>query len=123
MAIFGAIAILIGAIGVYGTMTVLVAQRVREIGVRMALGATPAHVKASVLRDAGWCLAIGLAVGLAAARAASSIFTSLVFGVTATSPGIYLGVAAILAIVAVGAAFVPARRASQLDPLQALRSE
>ena len=99
MAIFGAIAILIGAIGIYGTMAFLVAQRVREIGVRVALGATPSRVMRTVIRDASWCVLLGLVVGLASARAVSSLFTSLVFGVTPTSPSIYIGVAALLVIV------------------------
>jgi predicted permease len=123
MAIFGAIAILIGAIGIYGTMAFLVAQRVREIGVRMALGASPTRVMRTVLRDASWCVLLGLVIGLAAARAVSSLFTSLVFGVTPTSPSIYIGVAALLVIVGIAAALVPARRAARLDPLVALRTE
>jgi predicted permease len=123
MAIFGAIAILIGAIGIYGTMAFLVAQRVREIGVRVALGATPSRVMRTVIRDASWCVLLGLVVGLASARAVSSLFTSLVFGVTPTSPSIYIGVAALLVIVGIAAALVPARRAARLDPLVALRTE
>jgi predicted permease len=123
MAIFGAIAILIGAIGIYGTMAFLVAQRVREIGVRMALGASPSRVMQTVIRDAGWCVVLGLVVGLAAARAVSSLFTSLVFGVTPTSPSVYIGVAALLVVVGIVAALVPARRAARLDPLTALRTE
>jgi predicted permease len=123
MAIFGAIAILIGAIGIYGTMAFLVAQRVREIGVRMALGASPTRVMRTVIRDASWCVLLGLVIGLAAARAVSSLFTSLVFGVTPTSPSIYIGVAALLVLVGIVAALVPARRAARLDPLVALRTE
>jgi predicted lysophospholipase L1 biosynthesis ABC-type transport system permease subunit len=123
MAIFGAIAILIGAIGIYGTMAFLVAQRVREIGVRMALGASPTRVMRTVIRDASWCVLLGLVVGLAAARAVSSLFTSVVFGVTPTSPSVYIGVAALLVLVGIVAALVPARRAARLDPLQALRTE
>jgi ABC-type antimicrobial peptide transport system permease subunit len=77
----------------------------------------------TVIRDASWCVLLGLVVGLAGARAVSSLFTSLVFGVTPTSPSVYVGVAALLAIVGIVAALVPARRAARLDPLQALRTE
>lgn len=123
MAIYGVLAIAIGALGIYGTMAFLVAQRVREIGVRMALGASPARVMRTVFSDAGWCVLIGLTAGLAAARAVSGLFTSLVFGVTATSPLVYAAVGLILTFVALAASLVPARRASRLDPLQALRVE
>jgi predicted permease len=123
MAIYGAIAVLIGAIGIYGTMAFFVVQRVREIGVRMALGASPERVMRTVLRDASGCVLLGLAIGLAGARAVSSLFSALVFGVTPTSPSVYAGVAVLLMAVGLLAAFIPARRAARLDPLVALRQE
>jgi ABC-type antimicrobial peptide transport system permease subunit len=89
----------------------------------MALGATPLRVMQTVIRDASWCVALGLVIGLAGARVVSSLFTSLVFGVTPTSPSIYIGVAALLVLVGIVAALVPARRAARLDPLVALRTE
>ena len=123
MSVFGGIALVIGAIGIYGTLAFVVAQDVRAIGLRLALGATPGGVRRLILGDAMRRVGAGIAVGLAAAWAASNWFTSLVFGVAPTSPAIYLVVAAVIAAVALVAALVPALRASRLDPLTALKSE
>lgn len=123
MTIFGVVALVIGAIGIYGTMAFVVAQEVRAIGLRMALGATPARVRASVLKEAVARVVAGVVIGLTCAWAASSLFTSLVFGVLPTHPAIYASVAVMMAAVGVLAALVPALRASRLDPLVALRSE
>jgi predicted permease len=123
MSVFGGIALLIGAIGVYGTLAFVVAQDVRAIGLRLALGATPAGVRRLILGDAMRRVGAGIAVGLVAAWAVSSWLTSVVFGVTPTNPAIYLVVAAVMAAVSFIAALVPALRASRLDPLNALKSE
>ena len=101
----------------------MVAQDVRAIGLRLALGATPGGVRRVVLADAMRSVGAGIALGLSAAWATSSWFTSVVFGVTPTSPTIYLVVAGVVVAVALVAALVPALRASRLDPLTALRSE
>jgi predicted permease len=123
MAIFGVLALLIGAIGVYGTMAFIVAQDVRAVGLRLALGATPARIRACVIRETIGRVVTGVGIGLAGAWMASSLFTSLVFGVATTHPVVYGGVAVIIAAVGVLAALMPAVRASRLDPLVALKSE
>jgi putative ABC transport system permease protein len=123
MALFGVVAVAIAAIGVYGTMAFFVAQQVRGIGVRMALGASPARVLRSVLEGALRRVALGVAIGWAAAWAASSTLESFVFGVRPTDRGVYLAVGGFLAVVGLAAAFVPAVRAARVDPNAALRHE
>jgi hypothetical protein len=121
MTVFGALALLIGAAGIYSVMSAIVAQQTREMGIRTALGATQTRIASLVLSDAGRHVAVGLAIGLAAAWAVSGIFSSLVFGVTPTEPILYAVVATVLASVAVAAAWIPARRAARVDPIVALR--
>jgi ABC-type antimicrobial peptide transport system permease subunit len=121
MTIFGALALVIGAAGIYSVMSSIVAQRTQEIGIRTVLGATPTRIVSLVLSDAGRHVVVGLAIGLAAAWTVSGIFTSLVFGVTPTEPALYLIVVGVLAVVAVAAALIPARRAARVDPIVALR--
>ena len=123
MALFGLLALLIGATGVYGVMSSLIAQRTREIGVRVALGATGPRILGTVLGQAGRYLAIGLTVGLPSAWLVSRMFTALFFQVQPGDSWVYILVASLLTGVSLAAAFVPARRASQVDPLIALRTE
>jgi len=123
MSIFGLIALFIGAAGVYAVMASVVAQERRELGVRVALGATRRQIVAGVLRRAATYLGIGLAVGLVAGRVLSALFTSLLFEVRPGDIYVYAIVAAILATVGLLAAAVPARRAARVDPVIALRSE
>src|SRR5262249_21756912 len=122
MGLFGLLALGIGAAGVYGVMSSLVAQRTRELGVRVALGATPQRIGNHVLAQTTRYLVIGLAAGLAAAWWLSKMFTSLLFGVRTTDISIYVAVAAIMLAAGLVSALVPARRAARVDPLIALRS-
>lgn len=121
MAIFGFIALAIGAIGVYGTTSFVVAQQIPAIGLRMTLGASPTRVLRSVLREALRDVALGVGIGLAGAWALSGALASFVFGIRATDPLVYAAVGGVLAVVGTAAAFVPAMRAARLDPLAALR--
>ena len=123
MTAFGLVAIVIGVIGIYGTMAFEVAQQSRAIGIRLALGAPPERVRRHVVGGAIRRAAIGAGMGLAGAWAMSAMLTSLVFGVTPTSPAIYAGVALLVLIAATGGALIPAVRASRIDPLLALRAE
>jgi ABC-type antimicrobial peptide transport system permease subunit len=120
---FGILATLLAAIGLYGVIAFAVARRTGEIGLRMALGALPADVLRMVLLDAGRMAAVGIVIGLGAAFALSRYLESQLFGVKAADPYIYAGAALVLAVVAALAAFVPARRASRIDPISALRYE
>jgi putative ABC transport system permease protein len=118
---FAFVALVLTAAGLYGVMAYVVAQRTREIGVRMALGATRGQVLALMLRQAGTITAVGIGLGLAGALLVTRSMTSLLFGVTATDPFVYLGVSTLLAAVALLAVAVPSSRAAQIDPLLALR--
>jgi putative ABC transport system permease protein len=118
---FGIAALLLASVGLYGVMAFLVAQRTREIGIRMALGGAPAAIRSMVLRQgliiSGAGLVIGTVLSLATARAISG----LLFGVAATDPVTYLGIGALLLFVSAIASYGPARRATRVDPLTALR--
>lgn len=121
MAIFGLIAVGIAAIGIYGTMAFLVAQRVREIGIRIALGASRERVILTVSLDALKVVGVGILLGLVTARLAVTVMESLIFGVRSTDPSIYLGAAVFLGIVAFLATLQPALRAAKVDPLQLMK--
>jgi len=123
MGVFGLVAFMIGAISIYGTMSFFVAQQVRSIGVRMALGASRGMVLRSVLQDALTLAAFGVGAGLAISWGISSSLQSFVFGVQATDPRLYVAVAGFLALTATLAALRPALRAARMDPLVALRHE
>jgi len=122
MSAFGALAMVIGAAGIYSVIAALVAQQRREIGVRVALGATPHRIYRSVLALAGRHILFGLIVGLPLAWWISRGFASYLFQVTPADPSVYLGVAALVAVVGVAAALVPAQRAARTDPMITLRS-
>jgi putative ABC transport system permease protein len=120
---FGFLAGLLATVGLYGVISYTVARRTNEIGIRMALGAQRGHVVSMIMREAGLLLAIGLVVGAGLALAAARTATSLLFGLKASDPlTIALAILA-LAAVAAAASFLPAHRASRLDPMVALRDE
>ena len=119
---FAAVAILLTGAGLYGVMAYLVTQRTKEIGVRMALGAAPRSVLTMVLREAGWLTCAGLVAGLVGARALTGILATMLFGVSAADPRVYASVAIGLAAVALLAVAMPARRATRVDPVAALRA-
>jgi putative ABC transport system permease protein len=123
LAVFAAVALILAAVGIYGVVSYGVAQRTREIGVRMALGASNREVVLMVLRQSFGVVSIGLVTGLAGAFAVSRFLSSLLFGVQATDPWIYLSVAVLLALVGLAASGVPALRASRIDPITAIRTE
>ena len=111
------------AIGVYGLLSFSVARRTSEIGTRMALGASRANVLTLVLKQGVMLIAIGLVLGLAGAFAATRFLAALLFGVRATDPSSFLGVSALLLLVGLLASYLPARRATKVDPMVALRYE
>ena len=120
--IAAAVALTLGAIGIYGVISYIVAQRTGEIGVRMALGARPRDVSGMVLRQSGAVVGVGITVGLAAALALSRVIAALLFGVSAMDPLTYIAVTVFLLAVAAIASWIPARRAAALDPTTALRA-
>jgi ABC-type antimicrobial peptide transport system permease subunit len=120
---FGVLALVLACIGIYGIMAYLVVQRTSEIGVRLALGAVPAQVLAMILREASWMSAAGMAFGLAAALALVRVVGSMLYGVTAFDPLTFSGAALLLLLVALGASWIPARRAARIQPIEALRHE
>ena len=122
-AAFAILATLLAAVGLYGVLAYTVAQRTREIGLRMALGAGPAQVRGMVLRQVGVMTAIGAAVGLAGAIAASRGAGALLYQLEGSDPAVLTLSAVVLALVALTAGFVPALRASRIDPMRALRWE
>ncbi len=123
LSLFAGLALTLGTIGTYGVMAYQVSQGTREIGIRLALGATPRRVLAFVLRRGMAMALFGVAVGLAAAFALTRLMRSLLFGVESTDPLTFLVVPALLVLAAFGATYIPARRAAAVDPVVSLRSE
>ncbi|OLE19064.1 MAG: hypothetical protein AUI36_35710 [Cyanobacteria bacterium 13_1_40CM_2_61_4] len=123
IASFATLALLLAGFGLFSVMAYSVAQRRREIGIRMALGAQAADVRSLVVSQALRLGAMGLAVGLLGALAAARVIATLLFGVSTTDPVTFGGVSAALLAVLVAAAYLPARRATRVDPMIALRTE
>jgi putative ABC transport system permease protein len=120
---FAAVAILLAAIGVYGVLAYIVSQRTQEIGVRLAIGASPADVVRLFLREGVALAAAGLLIGVVSALAAGRVLASLLFGVTTTDPLTFVGVTLALGVAALCASYLPARRAAAVDPMTALRTD
>jgi predicted permease len=123
MGVFATLALLIAAVGIYGVMAYNVSQRTQEIGIRMALGAAQQDVVRMVVGQAMRLTALGVGIGLAAAYAVTRLMASLLFGVSPTDPPTFVGVAVILALSGIIAAWVPTVRATRVDPMIALRAE
>jgi putative ABC transport system permease protein len=123
LGLFAILALAIAAAGIGGVMALSVSQRIHEIGVRMAIGARPLEIVLMILRQGMLLALVGVALGVASAFALTHALKSLLFGVTPTDPTTFGGVAAVLAAAAFAACYIPARRAAQIDPLRALRTE
>jgi len=121
--IFAMLAVVLAAVGIYGVMSYTVSQRTQEIGVRMALGAQTANIRSMILAQTIKLTVLGVAIGLAGAFVVSRFLSSLLFGVGTHDPVTFLAVALLLILVAVVAAYLPARRAMRVDPIVALRYE
>lgn len=123
LVVFAVVALLLAIAGVYGVMAYTVNQRVPEIGLRVALGASPGDVMRLVLRDGGVLIALGLVAGTALSAAGARFISGLLFGVSASDPLVFAAVSAIVAVAALAACLVPGARALKVDPLLALRAE
>ncbi len=120
---FGVVAVLLAAIGLYGVLSYGVARRTNEIGVRKALGAQHGALIAMIVRETGWLVLLGLIAGSAVSAGALRLITSRLYGLSPTDPLTFTGAIAGLALVAGLATWLPAYRASRVDPLVALRQE
>jgi len=123
LGIAGALALVLGMIGIYGVISYTVSQRRREFGIRLALGAHPGQVLNMVLRHGVKMALVGVVIGLGGAFALTRLMTSLLFGVAASDPATFVAVALLLVLVALLACYWPARRAMKVDPMVALRYE
>ena len=123
LSIFAAVALVLTVVGLYGVMSYAVAQRTNEIGIRLALGAQTKDVLSLIIKQGLQLILLGLAIGLLVAVALMKIISGLLFGVTTKDPFTFVAVAVVLTFIALLACYVPARRATKVDPLKALRYE
>jgi len=121
LTLFGAVALILSAIGIYGVLSFGVSQRVRELAIRQALGADRTTILSLVMGQGLWTAAAGIVVGLAGAAVATRYMQSMLYAVGALDAGVFAGVALVLLLVAGTACWVPARRATRVDPVVALR--
>jgi ABC-type antimicrobial peptide transport system permease subunit len=123
LAAFAGLALLLAAIGIYGVLSYAVEQRTREIGIRMALGASGGAVVRMIIMQAMRTIGVGLLAGVVVALALTRYMSAILYGVSSWDPMVFSGITALLALVALLASYIPARRATNVDPLAAVRYE
>ena len=123
LGVVSALALILGAVGLYGVLSYVVAERTREIGVRMALGATAEQVRRMVVAQGARVVGIGVVIGVLAALASTRALGSLLYGVTAVDAGTFVAMSASMVVIGLLASYLPARRASSVDPIESLRSD
>ncbi len=117
------VATLLAAVGIYGVVSFLVSQRTREIAIRTALGATPADILRGIMKQGLLLLLAGVVVGLMAAAAVTRLIQSMLYGVSPTEPAVFVAAVALLSLITLMACYLPARRATRIDPMTVLRHE
>jgi ABC-type antimicrobial peptide transport system permease subunit len=123
LAIFAALALVLAAVGIYGVMSYTVVQQTREIGIRIALGAKRGDVLKMTVKQAIKLVGLGLAIGLPSAFILTRVMSTLLFGISATDPITFLGISLVVLAVALLASYIPALRATKVDPMIALRAQ
>ena len=123
LSIAGAMALVLGIVGIYGVISFVVSRRTREIGIRLALGAQPGALTRMFVSQSLVLAGFGVVIGLGAASGLTRFMSSLLFGISPLDPSTYVAVSSVLMLAAALASYLPARRASSVDPVQALKSE